>query len=154
MIAAESDGNPYAVHINGPNPLPESATLAAARQRIVYASEHHLTADIGLLQINSMQAARNGFAATALLEPCTNLHIGAGILAENYRLAIRRYLPGQPALMAALSMYNTGNFEAGLHNGYVAQYYVAHAPTRDRPSRKDSIASVGVQRPVALQSGN
>ena len=37
---------------------------------------------------------------------------------------------GQPALQAALSAYNTGDFDRGFANGYVARYYGPGATMR------------------------
>ena len=39
------------------------------------------------------------------------------------RQAARTRGDGQPALQAALSAYNTGDFYRGFANGYVARYY-------------------------------
>ena len=45
------------------------------------------------------------------------------ILTADYAEAARRQGEGQPALRAALSAYNTGDFSRGFRNGYVARYY-------------------------------
>src|SRR5262249_7163983 len=57
------------------------------------------------------------------LDPCTNIRAGATILTADYVEASQRFTPGQPALQAALSAYNTGTFWRGFENGYVARYY-------------------------------
>jgi type IV secretion system protein VirB1 len=51
------------------------------------------------------------------------LKAGSRILARGYAGATKHFGPGQDALKAALSAYNTGNYERGFQNGYVAKYY-------------------------------
>ena len=87
---------------------------------------HHLSVSIGLMQVNAETAARMGVDPDKLLEPCTNLQVGASILIAAYSELAREMGEGFAALDAALSLYNTGSPTAGLHNGYVAGVY-AHA---------------------------
>jgi len=47
------------------------------------------------------------------------LKYGAQILTENYKTAFAKYRNEDQALDAALSAYNTGDFENGITNGYV-----------------------------------
>jgi len=56
-----------------------------------------------------------------LLDPCTNLATGAGMLRTLYlkARATARYADPQHALGAAISAYNTGSFRDGFTNGYV-----------------------------------
>jgi type IV secretion system protein VirB1 len=90
---------------------------------------HHFTVSIGLMQVNTETAIRFGVNAEQLLEPCTNLRVGATILISAYSELAREMGEGFTALDAALSLYNTGSPTAGLRNGYVADVY-AHAPKR------------------------
>ncbi len=64
-----------------------------------------------------------------LLEPCTNLRVGAAILISVYAESARELGEGFSALDVALSLYNSGNSITGFRNGYVANVY-AHAPPR------------------------
>lgn len=75
------------------------------------------------MQINSQNLKGLGLTVEQVLEPCHNLAAGSRILSRGYAGAVKRYGHGQDALRAALSAYNTGNYERGFHNGYVAKYY-------------------------------
>ena len=95
-------------------------------------SSHHFTVSIGLMQVNVETALPFGVSSDQLLEPCTNLRVGAKIFMEMYSEAASKMGEGFAALDAALSLYNTGNPTAGLRNGYVASVY-AQARTLDGP---------------------
>ena len=90
---------------------------------------HHYTMSIGLMQVNAEMAVQFHVEPDQLLEPCTNLRIGAAILISMYTDLAREIGEGFSALDAALSLYNTGDPAAGFRNGYVAKVY-AHAPIR------------------------
>ena len=75
------------------------------------------------MQVNSRNLAALGVTIEQVLDPCTNIRIGATILTAEYAEAVHSRGEGQPALKAALSAYNTGDFYRGFANGYVARYY-------------------------------
>jgi type IV secretion system protein VirB1 len=75
--------------------------------------------DAGLMQINSQHFKRLAITPEALFDECSNIKAGATILGENYVIASKQKGEGNPALLAAISAYNTGNFERGFTNGYV-----------------------------------
>jgi type IV secretion system protein VirB1 len=85
------------------------------------------TVSIGLMQVNSEMAPRFHLKPEQLLEPCTNLRVGAAILISVYTDLAGAMGEGFSALDAALSVYNSGNSSTGFRNGYVANVY-AHAP--------------------------
>jgi type IV secretion system protein VirB1 len=93
---------------------------------------HHYTVSIGLMQVNAEMAPQFHVKPDQLLEPCTNLRIGAAILISLYTDLARGIGEGFSALDAALSLYNTGDPTAGFRNGYVAAVY-AHVPRRSSP---------------------
>jgi type IV secretion system protein VirB1 len=124
IIQVESGGNAFALGVNGPirnRPHPQSLQEAAALAR--YYMSLGYTVDLGLMQINSTNLRGLGYSIEQVLEPCNNLRAGNRILSRGYAGAIKRYGQGQDALKAALSAYNTGNYERGFRNGYVAKYY-------------------------------
>ena len=88
---------------------------------------HHYTVSIGLMQVNAEMAPHFHVKPDQLLEPCTNLRIGAAILISLYTDLAHEIGEGFSALDAALSFYNTGDPTTGFRNGYVANVY-AHAP--------------------------
>lgn len=87
--------------------------------------------DAGPAQVNSTNFARYGLTPETAFEPCQNIGAGAAILTTEYLRASRRYGPGQDALRAAISSYNSGNFSTGFANGYVKR--VSDAAARSAP---------------------
>jgi len=125
IIQVESGGNPWALGVNAPHhrmirtrahSLPEAARLAHYYMHLGY------SVDLGLMQINSNNLKGLNLSVEEVLDPCHNLQAGSWILAHGYMRAAKRYGEGQVALKAALSAYNTGNYEQGFLNGYVAKY--------------------------------
>jgi type IV secretion system protein VirB1 len=139
----ESALYPNAISMNRPNAAARRAgytdgQLVLTRQPkdrkeamywLQWLASHRYTVSIGLMQVNSEMAPKFHVKPDELLEPCTNLRIGAAILISVYTDLAREIGEGFSALDAALSFYNTGNLVAGFRNGYVANVY-AHAPTR------------------------
>ena len=124
IIQVESGGNAYALGVNGlirnrPHPKTANEALRWAR----YYINLGYSVDLGLMQINSRNLKGLGYRLEQMFEPCSNLKAGSRILSNGYLGAAKRYGHGQTALKAALSAYNTGNYEHGFHNGYVAKYY-------------------------------
>lgn len=125
VVRIESNGDPLALYINGPGGI--HATSGAAGY----------TVDIGLAGLNSRTLKQLHVSMEAAFDPCTNVGAGATVLTQNYLAAIKRYGPGQMALEAALSAYNTGDFWRGRENGYVARYFGLNK----RPARKPLLLS-------------
>ena len=145
IIRVESKGNPLALHVNrlagqksAPKPPPAENAEQAARIALEYI-EAGYTVDMGLMQINSTNLSWLGIKLdelSTLFNPCANIAAGAAILTESYERAARQFGKGQPALQAALSAYNTGNFINGFSNGYVARYYDQTSNTLPMSTRK------------------
>jgi type IV secretion system protein VirB1 len=124
IIRVESGGNPLAMNVNRlkvqpvvPKTAPEVAALA--KEWIA----RGFTVDLGLAQINSANLPALGLTVEQVLDPCNNIRAGAKILTAGYGRAVAVHGPGQRALQAALSEYNTGDAQKGFRNGYVQKYY-------------------------------
>ncbi len=143
IARTESALYPYALSINRPHQLahcqgwnrgtitlerqPASLEEAIAWTHWLFAQG--ITVSIGLLQVNSEQAALLHVMPEQLFDPCTNLRSGAALLSATYAGTARIHGEGFAALDSALSYYNTGSPTAGLTNGYVQQ-----VKTHARPS--------------------
>lgn len=124
IIRVESGGNPYALGVNGlTRHKPRPKTAAEAVYWAKYYMSRGYSVDLGLMQINSGNLKGLGLTLNQIMDPCINLRAGSRILSRGYAGAAKRYGPGQTALKAALSTYNTGNYERGFQNGYVAKYF-------------------------------
>jgi type IV secretion system protein VirB1 len=122
IVEVESRGNPLAIHVNGgrlPRPALDADDAAKLAQAAIAAGH---SVDLGLMQINSTNLPRLGWTVEQMFDPCTNIAAGAAILTADYQRAAIRHGPGQTALRAALSAYNTGSLSRGIENGYVNRY--------------------------------
>lgn len=139
VVTAESAANPFAI---GTVPALERqpATLeeAVATARALAAAGRRY--DAGLAQISSANFTWLELTLEQAFDPCTNLAAGARVLAHCYERA-RATHDGQAAVTAALSCYNTGNFEAGVANGYVQRVSGAKPPTKPRSVLDEMLAS-------------
>lgn len=124
LVKHESGNNPFAIGINGPYrlwPQPKSREQAVATaQMLVNAG---LSIDMGLGQINSRNLPWLGLTLETVFDPCQNLRAMQVVLLKGYEKAAKTHGPGQQALVAALSTYNTGHPERGVRNGYVASVF-------------------------------
>jgi hypothetical protein len=73
---------PWALNRNGKTVYPDGHEDAAAHVRSLLASGHQ-SIDIGLMQVNLRWHGHRVQRAEDLLDPVTNLHVGADILAES-----------------------------------------------------------------------
>ena len=119
VVQYESQGNPYALNTQVRSYYPRSREEAAAR--LAQALRAGLRTDIGLMQVNSQWLRRLRLPADALLDPCTNVRVGTAILSKDYAQTWAKYRAQKPALLTALSLYNTGSESRGMRNGYVAK---------------------------------
>lgn len=124
IVLTESRGNPLAIGVNGHRKLDrQPATLAQAVHWAQWLYAHGYNFDAGLMQVNVKNFAKTGVTPETVFDPCTNLRAGAQILRASYTLASSRFGHSGYALSAAISAYNTGNFEAGFRNGYVGRVF-------------------------------
>ncbi len=125
IITVESHGNPLALGVNGDKLLRQPADITEAVAWAKWLVDHGYNIDAGLMQLNVKNWNRFGVTAETVFDPCTNVRAGAAVLTENYLRAAKRFGPGQKALLAAISAYNTGNFVSGFGNGYVRKVAAA-----------------------------
>jgi type IV secretion system protein VirB1 len=142
IIQTESSGRPYAININyGQGRLqrqPNSEAEAVAWGKWLYDNGYNF--DAGLMQINSKNFKSLGVTAAQIFRPCTNIQSGAKILTDNYVAAAKTLGPGQNALHAALSAYNTGSQTRGFKNGYVNNVRkAAGLPPIGSPARTSAV---------------
>lgn len=128
VIEVESSGNPLALHVNGIRQQPVAADVPEAVRLAESYIARGYSVDVGLMQVNSRNLQTLGITIPQAFDPCTNISAGAAILSADYADAARLRGPGQAALQAALSAYNTGDFHRGFENGYVAKFYGRSAP--------------------------
>lgn len=152
IVRVESAGDPLALNANrSGKPVRLKAEDLADAIRLARAEiAAGNTVDIGLMQINSANLPVLGRTVEQLFNPCTNLHAGATILTGAYAAAIKAHGEGQAALQAALSHYNTGNFQRGFANGYVARYYQQHATPKALPNQAKTAQIYGASPTVYM----
>lgn len=120
VVRHESRANIYAIGVNGDYKLPrQPENLKEAVATAQWLKDNGYDFDAGLGQVNVRNLPNLGMSIPDLFEPCKNIKGAATILTDCYTRAVPRFGAGQPALLAALSCYNTGNFERGFKNGYV-----------------------------------
>jgi len=151
IVRVESGGNAIALNVNrlrGPQPRPASVAEAVRIAEGYIA--RGFSVDLGLMQVNSRNLPALGYTVEQALDPCTNIAAGGRILTANYAEAVRRMGEGQPALLAALSAYNTGDYSAGFRNGYVARYIGrTSVPALAGGVRQAAASMAAAGRPVA-----
>jgi type IV secretion system protein VirB1 len=139
IVQVESGGNPNAMQIDFPKALLKQwklhgGTLRLKRQPtnqqealewLAYFQRSHVFVDLGLMQVSTAEAKRRGISPMSLLDPCTNLRVGWQILEDAYKVEVASYGPGQTALEHAISIYNTGNSQQGIDNGYLGRVFAA-----------------------------
>lgn len=120
VIKHESGFNQYAIGINkGERLKNQPKSLDDAIRTVEDLIERKVDFDAGLGQINVRNWAWLGLTPRTVFDPCMNLKASQAVLKDCYVRATKQFQEGQPALMAAFSCYNTGNFERGFRNGYV-----------------------------------
>lgn len=162
-ILTESRGHLYAVADAGPVHLPWRERKAMVRSHFLAdkASAVRLaqslldrghTVSLGPGQINDRNLPKLGLTLEEVFEPCTNFSAMDRVLSEAYARAVKTFGPGQRALRAALSAYNSGDFYRGERDGYVDLVFAAAGkPLTLRTGTGTGTASMMV--PSVLEGG-
>jgi type IV secretion system protein VirB1 len=133
VATTESDFHPYAISVNRPQQIARMAGLnnhaiELARQPnskleailwMRWLLRHRISVSVGLLQVSTENAARFHLKPEQLFDPCTNIAVGANLLAEAYAAQVQAAPYDPDALLHALSVYNSGTANFGFYNGYV-----------------------------------
>jgi len=112
IARVESGYNPLAIHDNttrqtfDPSSPGDAITLAT---NLIVVQRHSV--DLGLLQVNSTNYQRLGLTISDAFDPCRSMQAGSRLLSDAYQDALRR----------ALSVFNTGDEQRGIANGYVSR---------------------------------
>ncbi len=117
IATVESSFNPYAIGVVGGRLArqPKSQAEALATTDALKAGGWDYS--VGLVQVNQKNFGKYGLTAEAAFDPCTNLRIGAEILADCYKRA-----GGSVTRTGdALSCYYANDFTTGYRLGYVAK---------------------------------
>ncbi|WP_454888872.1 lytic transglycosylase domain-containing protein [Sphingobium indicum] len=121
---AESGLDPLAIHDNVTGRTYRPATVAdAVRIATDLVAVHRHSTDLGLMQVNSANLPGLRLSIAGSFDPCKNISAGARVLVEGYRTSGAG--DPQPALLRALSRYNTGRPDRGFTNGYVRRVQYA-----------------------------
>src|SRR4051812_3074513 len=102
-----------------PRDLPEAIRIATD---LVVRQRHSV--DLGLMQINSANLPGLRMSIADTFEPCKAMRAGARVLIDGYRPPAAGQ-DAQPALVRALSHYNTGDAQRGVRNGYVGRVFAS-----------------------------
>lgn len=100
---------------------PATAEEAIATATALLNQGHSI--DLGLMQINSANLRGLGLSVADTFDACKSMAGGARVLVAGYRPSVGE--DTQPALLRALSRYNTGNDRRGFANGYVQRVQFA-----------------------------
>lgn len=157
IIHVESRGNPIAVNANDRVVIQKDGSKTRVRFKapipiqsaqdavtVAYAAiEAGHSVDLGYMQVNSRNLHTLGVSVEEMLsDGCKNIAAGARVLTAFYASALPRFGSEQAALLAALSAYNTGNFNKGFLNGYVARYGARYGTRDGTPGRAVPLVNV------------
>jgi len=122
IIRSESGFNPLAININrGVKLARQPTSRKEAEAWACWLLAHGYSFDSGLMQINSANLEKLGLTPETVFDPCENIRAGGELLTQNLSRATAAFGPGRSSILAALSAYNTGDFNSGIRNGYVSR---------------------------------
>lgn len=124
IIKEESSTNKYAINVNKdgksfisfkPKTKNEAFNIA---QNYINAG---FSVDVGLMQLNSDNFKQLNTTLEQALDPCKNIKLATNIFYSFYKNTNKQNTNLQ-RVKQTLSAYNTGSYELGFKNGYVAKY--------------------------------
>lgn len=124
IIQEESSKKPFAVNVNKDgksfvsfNPKSKDEAKKLASNYI----EKGFSVDVGYMQLNSDNFTRLNTNLDEALDPCKNIYFASTIYFNFYQKTNSKK-PKLVRVKESLSAYNTGSYEKGFKNGYVAKY--------------------------------
>ena len=124
IVQEESSKNPYAVNVNKdgksfisfiPKTKNEAITIAQSYINVGF------SVDVGYMQLNSDNFKQLNTTLENALEPCKNIYLSSTIFYNFYKDTSKKD-SSITRVQKSLSAYNTGSYELGFKNGYVAKY--------------------------------
>lgn len=154
VIERDEHGNPVVISVDGQakpkrskvefKTPTEIKTVQDAVTVAYMAIDAGHTVDMGYMQVNSGNLKSLGYSVEDMFDTCKNLTAGARVLTAFYSQALPHYSNEQAALRAALSAYNTGDFNKGFLNGYLDRYGLGQSKAVSIPALNPYTASTVV----------
>lgn len=122
VVRHESAFNPLVIGVNSkPHRSIRPSSRTEAVNEVRKLMDKGVDFDVGYGQINVRNWTWLGVTPETIFDPCVNLASAQRVLVNCYKRAAALHGPGQSALYASFSCYNTGNLTAGFKNGYVGK---------------------------------
>jgi type IV secretion system protein VirB1 len=126
VVRHESAFDPLVIGINSkPHRSIRPASRKQAIDEVRKLMAKGVDFDVGYGQINVRNWKWLGVTPETIFDPCVNLASAQRVLVDCYKRAAALHGPGQTALYASFSCYNTGNLTHGFKNGYVGKVIAA-----------------------------
>lgn len=124
IVQEESSKNPYAVNVNKDGKSFISFIPKTKNEAITIAQSYinaGFSVDVGYMQLNSDNFKHLNTTLENALEPCKNIYLSSTIFYNFYKDTSKKD-SSITRVQKSLSAYNTGSYELGFKNGYVAKY--------------------------------
>ncbi|RBQ32277.1 lytic transglycosylase [Arcobacter sp. FW59] len=124
IVQEESTKNPYAVNVNKDGKSFISF-IPKTKDEAVKIAQNYINAgfsvDVGYMQLNSDNFKQLNTTLENALDPCKNLYFASSVFYNFYKDTSKNDNIIE-RVKKSLSAYNTGSYEKGFDNGYVAKY--------------------------------
>ncbi|RBQ27637.1 lytic transglycosylase domain-containing protein [Arcobacter sp. CECT 9188] len=124
IVQEESTKNPYAVNVNKDGKSFVSF-IPKTKDEAVKIAQNYINAgfsvDVGYMQLNSDNFKQLNTTLENALDPCKNIYLSSTIFYNFYKDTSKKD-SSITRVQKSLSAYNTGSYEKGFDNGYVAKY--------------------------------
>lgn len=124
IVKEESSKNPYAVNVNKDGKS-FASFIPKTKDEAIKIAQNYINAgfsvDVGYMQLNSDNFKHLNTTLEIALEPCKNIYFSSTIFYNFYKDTSKKDNT-ITRVKKSLSAYNTGSYEKGFENGYVAKY--------------------------------